>query len=265
MNRAATRPARPRRRTRSTSETRGHVFCGRHAGHTARYAGARHQRPARLASPETRTPSRMRPAAAAGRRSHDHAAETYRARLAEVRDLIRRLEGSLAIHERRQSARPDDWGFPGDLGAHRRAPPRDHPEPHRPPVRVEAPDDLRRVRGATACPTAGCVCPEHAPESGFDPSECLDLRDRDAGRRGLTGAPRPPAGDAVAPANFGRLQETTHDERQRIEVCPDEAKAPTPVEVVRHDGCEDRPMPTPAATASSLPNPRADAPARRPR
>ena len=105
------------------------------------------------------------------------AADTYRRRLFEVQHLIRRLQGSLAIHERRQSARPDDWGFSGDLAhiAER--------------LREMIPSHLDRrcewKGGPKACgdyasvclPDGRLVCIGHAPESDADPSECLDLVD----------------------------------------------------------------------------------------
>jgi hypothetical protein len=43
--------------------------------------------------------------------------DIYRERLAEVGELIETLGRQLTIHERRQRARPGDWGFVGDLGA----------------------------------------------------------------------------------------------------------------------------------------------------
>ena len=106
-----------------------------------------------------------------------NAAETYRARLAEVRDLIRRARRVARDPRAAAERAAGRLGLRGRPRPHRRAPPGDHAEPHRPPVRVEAPDDLRRVRDLSACPTGGCVCRDHAPESGFDPSECLDLAD----------------------------------------------------------------------------------------
>jgi hypothetical protein len=105
------------------------------------------------------------------------AAEAYRKRIFEVRDLIRRLEGSLTIHERRHSARPADWGFPGDLGHIAEA------------LRKITPSHTdRRCElkvGAVTCgeyadvclPDGRLVCIEHAPETGADPSECLSLVD----------------------------------------------------------------------------------------
>ena len=102
------------------------------------------------------------------------AAETYRARLAEVRDLIRRLEGQITIHERRQSARPGDCGFAGDLG---------HIAERLREITPSHTDRRCEWKHPTTCgeyaaycmPDGRSVCPEHAPESGFDPSECLDL------------------------------------------------------------------------------------------
>lgn len=105
-----------------------------------------------------------------------NAAETYKARLAEVRDLIRRLEGSLAIHERRQSARPDDWGFAGDLGhiAERLR--------EMTPVHTDRRCEWKHSRTcgayATICVTDGrFLCSDHAIESDSDPRDCLDLAD----------------------------------------------------------------------------------------
>jgi hypothetical protein len=105
------------------------------------------------------------------------AAETYRTRLADVRNLIRRLEGSLLIHERRQTARPDQWGFAGDLG---------HIAERLREI-IASPLDRRceRKGGPMVCgeyalvclPDGRLVCMGHAPESGADPSECLDLAD----------------------------------------------------------------------------------------
>ena len=76
-----------------------------------------------------------------------NAAASYSARLTEVRDLIRRLEGSIAIHVRRQNARPGDWGFVGDLSHiadHLREITPNHQDRR---CEVKTPDDLRRVRG----------------------------------------------------------------------------------------------------------------------
>jgi hypothetical protein len=105
------------------------------------------------------------------------AAETYRARLAEVFELIRKLNGSLHIHERRAKAQPNNWGFPGDLAhiAER--------------LREITPTHLDRRcewKGgpkscgeyATICiPDGQLLCGEHAIESDSDPCECLDLVD----------------------------------------------------------------------------------------
>jgi hypothetical protein len=104
-----------------------------------------------------------------------NAAASYSARLTEVRDLIRRLERSIAIHVRRQNARPEDWGFVGDLS---------HIAHH---IREIIPNHTdRRCEWKTApkpcgeyaaycMPDGRLICPEHAPESGYDPSEYLDL------------------------------------------------------------------------------------------
>jgi hypothetical protein len=104
------------------------------------------------------------------------AAETYRARLAEVRDLIRKLEGSLLIHERRASAQPANWGFAGDLGhiAERLR--------EITPVHTDRRCDWKHPTTcgsyATICtPDGRLLCGEHAIESDSDPRECLDLQD----------------------------------------------------------------------------------------
>ena len=99
----------------------------------------------------------------------------YSARLTEVRDLLRRLEGSIAIHVRRQTARPGDWGFVGDLShiAERlRAIIPNHQD-----RRCEVKTDQKPCGeyAAYCMPDGRLICPEHAPESGYDPSECLDL------------------------------------------------------------------------------------------
>jgi hypothetical protein len=109
-----------------------------------------------------------------------NAASAYRARLAEIRDLIRRLEGSLTIHERRQAARPSDWGFPGDLGhiAERLQ--------DLIPVHTDRRCEWKHPRttmygcglGATICtPDGRLLCGDHAIESDSDPRDCLDLAD----------------------------------------------------------------------------------------
>jgi hypothetical protein len=105
-----------------------------------------------------------------------NAAETYRTRLAEVRDLLRRLEGSLAIHERRQCARPADWGFAGDLG-HIAERLRDITPSHL-DRRCESRHPTTCGEYATICtPDGRLLCGEHAIESDSDPRECLDLQD----------------------------------------------------------------------------------------
>lgn len=103
-----------------------------------------------------------------------NAAESYSARLTEVRDLIRRLERSIAIHARRQNGRPGDWGFPGDLASIaeglRQITPR-HTD-----RRCEWKHPTTCGEYAAYCmPDGRLICPDHAPESGYDPSECLDL------------------------------------------------------------------------------------------
>ena len=103
---------------------------------------------------------------------------TYQERLAEVRGLIESLGRQLRIHERRQAANPNDWGFPGDL--------------------THIADRLREItpqhgdrrcgwkhpkttmygcghNAAYCTPDGRLVCFEHAPESGFGPDECLDI------------------------------------------------------------------------------------------
>jgi hypothetical protein len=100
--------------------------------------------------------------------------ESYRARLAEVRGLIRKLEGQLAIHERRQSARPGDWGFPGDL-AHIAERLREVTPVHL-DRRCEWKHPTTCGAYAAYCTSDGkLVCIDHAPETGFGPDECLDL------------------------------------------------------------------------------------------
>jgi hypothetical protein len=103
-----------------------------------------------------------------------NAAETYRARLNEVRDLIRKLEGSLLIHERRAAAAPGNWGFPGDLGhiAERLR----EITPNHQDRRCEWKHPKTCGEHAAYClPDGRLVCHEHAPESGSDPRVCLDL------------------------------------------------------------------------------------------
>jgi hypothetical protein len=105
-----------------------------------------------------------------------NAAETYKARIAEVRDLIRRLEGSLRIHERRQKARPSDWGFPGDL-AHIAERLREITPSHL-DRRCEWKHPTNCGAYATICvPDGRLLCGEHAIESDSDPRDCLDLAD----------------------------------------------------------------------------------------
>jgi hypothetical protein len=103
-----------------------------------------------------------------------NAAETYKARLAEVRDLIRKLEGSILIHERRAAAQPGNWGFAGDLGhiAERLR--------EITPVHTDRRCEWKHPKtcgeyAAYCLPDGQLVCHEHAPESGEDPSQCLDL------------------------------------------------------------------------------------------
>jgi hypothetical protein len=104
------------------------------------------------------------------------AADTYRARLAEVRDLIRRFEGSLAIHGRRQAARPADWGFPGDLA---------HIAEQLKVITPSHQDRRREWKHPKACgnyatictPDGRLLCGEHAIESDSDPRDCLDVTD----------------------------------------------------------------------------------------
>jgi hypothetical protein len=104
-----------------------------------------------------------------------NAAESYRMRLAEIRGMIRELEGQLSIHARRQHARQADWGFPGDL-AHiaerlREIIP-DHT--HR---RCEWKHPKTCGEYAVVClPDGRLLCHDHAPESDALPSECLDLK-----------------------------------------------------------------------------------------
>jgi hypothetical protein len=104
------------------------------------------------------------------------AAETYRNRLAEVRALLRRFEGALAIHERRQSARPSDWGFAGDLG-HIAEGLREITPTHT-DRRCEWKAAKTCGAYATICvPDGRLLCGNHAVESDSDPRECLDLAD----------------------------------------------------------------------------------------
>ena len=104
------------------------------------------------------------------------AAETYKARLAEVRDLIRRLEGSLAIHERRAKAQPTNWGYAGDLG-HIADRLRDITPSHL-DRRCEWKQPTTCGAYATICvPDGRLLCGDHAIESDSDPRDCLDLAD----------------------------------------------------------------------------------------
>ena len=104
------------------------------------------------------------------------AAETYRTRLAEVHDLIHRLQGSLTIHERRQRARPGDWGFAGDL-AHIAERLRDITPTHT-DRRCERRHPTTCGNYATICvPDGRLLCGEHAIESDADPRKCLDVAD----------------------------------------------------------------------------------------
>jgi hypothetical protein len=87
---------------------------------------------------------------------------------------IRRLEGAIAIHERRQSRRSTDWGFPGDL-AHITDRLRDITPSHS-DRRCEWKHPKTCGQYAAYClPDGQLICPDHAPETGFDPSECLDV------------------------------------------------------------------------------------------
>jgi hypothetical protein len=108
------------------------------------------------------------------RRTTMNAAETYKARLTEVRDLLRQLEGQLSIHARRQLARPADWGLPGDLD--RIIDGLTDLIPSHTDRRCEWKHPTTCGEYAAYCmPDGRLICPEHAPESGYDPSECLDL------------------------------------------------------------------------------------------
>ena len=100
--------------------------------------------------------------------------QTYRTRLAEVRDLIHRLEGQITIHARRAKADPGNWGFAGDLG-HIAERLRDITPSHL-DRRCEWKHPTTCGEYATYClPDGMLVCNDHAPESGFGPDECLDL------------------------------------------------------------------------------------------
>jgi hypothetical protein len=104
------------------------------------------------------------------------AAETYKARLTEVRHLIRRLEGSLLIHERRQAAGSADWGFPGDLG-HIADRLREITPVHT-DRRCEWKHPTTCGAYATICvPDGRLLCGDHAIESDSDPREALDVQD----------------------------------------------------------------------------------------
>jgi hypothetical protein len=105
-----------------------------------------------------------------------NAAETYKARLAEVRDLIRRLGGQLAIHERRAKANPGNWGFAGDLAsiAERLC----EIMPVLTDRRCEWKHPKTCAEYATICvPDGRLLCGDHAIESDSDPRDCLDLAD----------------------------------------------------------------------------------------
>jgi hypothetical protein len=103
-----------------------------------------------------------------------NAATSYSARLTEVRDLVRRLERSIAIHVRRQNAHSEDWGFVGDLA---------HIADHLRDIIPSHTDRRCDWKHPTTCgesaaycmPDGRLICPAHAPESGYDPCECLDL------------------------------------------------------------------------------------------
>jgi hypothetical protein len=102
------------------------------------------------------------------------AADTYRTRLAEIRDLIQKLEGQLAIHERRQAARPADWGFPGDLD--RIIDGLTDLIPNHRDRRCEWKHPKTCGEYAFVClPDGRLLCHDHAPESDCLPSECLDV------------------------------------------------------------------------------------------
>ncbi|MGB9612174.1 MAG: hypothetical protein ACPL7M_14480 [Bryobacteraceae bacterium] len=45
-----------------------------------------------------------------------NAAGCYAARHAEAQDLLKRIAGRLADHQKRQAKEPADWGYAGDLG-----------------------------------------------------------------------------------------------------------------------------------------------------
>lgn len=45
------------------------------------------------------------------------AAEAYRARVADVRAAMGRLDDALTRHAERQADSPEDWGWVGDVGA----------------------------------------------------------------------------------------------------------------------------------------------------
>jgi hypothetical protein len=105
-----------------------------------------------------------------------NAAETYAQRLVEVRDLIRRLEGQLAIHERRAAAQPGNWGFAGDLG-HIAERIREITPVHT-DRRCEWKHPTTCGGYATICvPDGRLLCGDHAIESDSDPRDCLDVAD----------------------------------------------------------------------------------------
>jgi hypothetical protein len=102
--------------------------------------------------------------------------QTYKTRIAEVRDLLRKLEGQIAIHERRQAAQPANWGFAGDLAA--------IAERLREitPVHTDRRCEWRHPKTcgayATICvPDGRLLCGDHAIESDSDPRDCLDVID----------------------------------------------------------------------------------------
>jgi hypothetical protein len=106
--------------------------------------------------------------------------ETYRERLAEVRGLIESLQRQLVIHERRQTAAPENWGFSGDLGhiAERLQDVIPNYADRRCEWRHPKTTMYGCGRDATICtPTGRLLCVDHAAESDSDPRDCLDLTD----------------------------------------------------------------------------------------